>query len=119
MVTLGLSVGRGATEPQSKRVKRCSPVSEQKNAEADVLVSTAGNNSIIVSGKKILFLSGSESVARLTLLYLVDWRGLAYSYLVTSIQEWNKSRLANGMQEVGLVRSTNEASNDRRGKGPT
>jgi hypothetical protein len=78
VVTLGLSVGRGAIEPQSERVKRYSPVSKL-NAEADVLVSTAGNNSIIVKGKKILFLSGSESVARLTLLYLVDWRDLACS----------------------------------------
>ena len=39
--------------------------------------------------------------------------------MVTLLQDWNKSRLTNGLQEVGLVHSTNEASNDRRGKGLT
>jgi len=39
--------------------------------------------------------------------------------MVTAIQERNKSRLPKGMQEVGLARTTNEASNDRRGKGLT
>lgn len=78
MVTLGLSVGRGAIEPQSERVKRYSPVSKL-SAEADVLVSTVGNNGNVNNGEILLFLSGSESVARLTLLYLVDWRDLAYS----------------------------------------
>jgi len=68
VVTLGLSVGRGAIEPQpSKRVKQYSPVS-QLNAEADVFVATAGNNDISVNGELISFLSGSESVARLTLV---------------------------------------------------
>jgi len=66
VVTLGLSVGRGAIEPQpSKRAKQYSPVSKL-NAEADVLVSTAGNNDVSVNGELVSFLSGSESVARLT-----------------------------------------------------
>lgn len=75
---------------------------------------------LLINGEIILFLSGSESVARLTLIYLVDWRDLAYSIIVVKvIQDWKKSRLPNGMQEVGLVHSTDEASNDRGGKGLT
>ena len=43
MVTLGLSVGRVAIEPQSERVNAIEP-RESQIAEADVLVYTAGNN---------------------------------------------------------------------------
>ena len=65
MVTLGLSVGRGAIEPQSARVKLKSLVN-CKYTEADVFFATAGYNILSLNGKIIIFLSGSESVARLT-----------------------------------------------------
>ena len=77
MVTLGLSVGREAIEPQSERVKRLSLVSFQSRSRCTCLYSR--QQYYYRNGEITIFLSGSKSVARLTLLCLLDRRDLVCS----------------------------------------
>jgi len=91
-VTLDLiSVGRGEIEPQFERVKRYSPVSDL-NAEADVVHPIADNNNSIDNGEILLFLSGSESVARLEMFMFVPNKFISISTINEdqSIQQLSK-----------------------------